>query len=298
MTSRRAMVAVLATLALLPAALAMAGLSYLLFPATRIVVYALAAISLDLILGFGGMVSFGQAACMGVGAYVAGIAAASGMTEALAVLPLAMAAAGLFALVTGAIALRTSGVYFIMITLAFGQMAFFAAGSLAQYGGDDGMTLDARLSVLGWHGLEQRVVFYYAVLLVLAVVVLLLRRVVRARFGRVLRGGMAAPARMQALGFNIYAYRLVAYVAAGAIAGLSGALLAETAEFVSPAYMTWQRSGDLLIMVLLGGAGTLVGPVVGAVAYLALADLLGGITEHWRIVLGPLLVLAVLARRA
>ncbi len=287
--------AILAALALVPAILLPASLDYLLFPATRILVFALAAISLDLILGVGGLVSFGQAAFMGIGAYAIGIAASYGLTEGLLTIPLAMAAAALFALATGAIALRTTGVYFIMITLAFGQMAFFTASSLAPYGGDDGMTLPARTTWLGWPGFDNRTILYYAALLALALALLALTRLARSRFGRVLRGASTAPRRIQSLGYDPYAHRLAAYTIAGALSGLAGALLANATEFVSPAYMAWQRSGDLLIMVILGGAGSLYGAILGTIAYLALADLLAAWTEHWRIILGPLLVLAVLS---
>ena len=289
--------AILGVFAIAPLLFHATQTDFLLFPATRILAYALAAVALDFVLGYGGMVSFGHAAFIGIGAYTLGIAGMNDITDAAITLPLAAASAGAFALVTGAIALRTSGVYFIMITLAFGQMAFFTAGSLAQYGGDDGLTLAGHSTLFGTALLESRLGLYYAALACLAAVLLGLGLVVRSRFGRVLRGCRDAPERMRALGFNPYPYRLLAYTLSGALAGVAGALLAELTQFASPAYMAWPRSGDLLVAVILGGAGSLWGPVLGTLGYLALSDWLADWTDHWRIVLGPLLVLAVLVRR-
>ncbi len=294
--NRRLAALVLVALAALPAVLAATGTSYLLFPATRTVIYAVAAVALDFTLGFGGLVSFGHAAFMGVGAYAVGIAAVNGLTEAAVAYPIAAASGGAFALVTGLVALRTGGVYFIMITLAFGQMAFFTASSLSQYGGDDGLTLPDHSTLFGTGALASPVGLYYVAWVALAAVLLGLGQVVRARFGRVLRGCRDSPERMRALGYDPLPFRLLAYVVSGAITALAGALLAELTQFAAPAYMAWPRSGDLLVAVILGGAGTLGGPVLGTVAYLALSDWLAAWTEHWRIVVGPLLVLAVIAR--
>ena len=288
--------AVLLCLAVLPALLPPFGLGYLMFPATRILVYAVAAVALDWSLGFGGLVSFGQAAFLGLGAYTVGIASLNGWTEAAWTFPAAAGVGAAFALVTGAVALRTTGVYFIMITLAFGQMAFFTASSLSQYGGDDGLTLPDHSTLFGTGVLASRTGVYYVTLGCLAVVLLGLGQAVRSRFGRVLRGCRDAPDRMRALGYDPFAFRLLAYVVSGAITAVAGALLAELTQFAAPAYMAWPRSGDLLVAVILGGAGTLVGPVLGTVAYLALSDWLAAWTDHWRIVVGPLLVLAVIAR--
>ncbi len=290
-------IAILVLFALAPLLFRTTHTEFLLFPATRILAYAIAAVALDFVLGFGGLVSFGHAAFVGIGAYTLGIAAVNDITDIAITLPLAAVTAGAFALVTGAIALRTSGVYFIMITLAFGQMAFFTAGSLAQYGGDDGLTLPGPSTLFGMALLANRLGLYYATLAALAVVLLGLGQVVRSRFGRVLRGCRDAPARMQSLGYSPYPYRLLAYTVSGAVAGVAGALLAELTQFASPATMAWPRSGDLLVAVILGGAGSLWGPVLGTLGYLALSDWLADWTEHWRIVLGPLLVLAVLVRR-
>src|SRR5690606_23832666 len=248
--------------------------------ATRIMIYAIAALSLDLILGYGAMVSFGHAAFVGIGAYAVGIASAHDVWDATLTFPVAVAAAGLFALLTGAISLRTRGVYFIMITLAFGQMAYFTASSLSDYGGDDGLTMWGRSEVLGASPLEDDTVFFYVVLACLAGCLAFARAMVASRFGRVIAGIRESRLRMQAVGFNPYAYQLAAYVIAGMMAGLAGALMANHAEFVSPSYMAWQRSGDLIIMVVLGGMGTLYGAVLGAIAYLTLEEVLSHYTGH------------------
>jgi branched-chain amino acid transport system permease protein len=280
------------------AALPLAGLfirdGYLLSLFTRVMIFAIAALALDLILGYGALVSFGHAAFMGIGAYAIGILSSHGIEDAFAGLAVALLAAGAFALVTGAISLRTKGVYFIMITLAFGQMAFFVAQSLRAYGGDDGLTLATRALVFGQRWLENDRVFYYVVLACLIGVYVLLRAVVVSRFGRVLSGARDNAQRMQAIGFNPYPYQLAAYVMAGMIGGLSGFLLANATEFVSPAFMSWQRSGELIVMVVLGGMGTLHGAVIGAAAFLLLEEWLSGFTEHWKVIFGPFLVLVVL----
>jgi branched-chain amino acid transport system permease protein len=283
------------------AAVPLAGLfirdGYLLSLFTRVMILAIAAIALDLILGFGALVSFGHAAFIGIGAYAMGILASHGQEGILAGLVMALAASALFALVTGAISLRTKGVYFIMITLAFGQMAFYTAASLRAYGGDDGLTVARRSLVFGSRLLENDRVFYYAVLASLVGVYLLCRMIIGSRFGRVLQGAKQNPQRMQAIGFNPYPYQLAAYVIAGMIAGFSGFLLANQTEFVSPAYMSWQRSGELIVMVIMGGIGSLHGAVIGAAAFLLLEEWLSGFTEHWKVIFGPMLVLIVLFMR-
>jgi len=267
---------------------------YLLSLFTRVMIFAIAAIGLDLILGFGALVSFGHAAFIGIGAYAMGILASHGHEGLSTGLIAALSASALFALVTGAISLRTKGVYFIMITLAFGQMAFYTAASLRPYGGDDGLTVARRSLVLGDRLLADDRVYYYFVLACLVGVYLLCRAIVASRFGRVLQGAKQNPQRMQAIGFNPYLYQLAAYVIAGMIGGLSGFLLANLAEFVSPAYMSWQRSGELIVMVILGGMGSLHGAVIGAAAFLLLEEWLSGLTEHWKVIFGPMLVLVVL----
>jgi branched-chain amino acid transport system permease protein len=184
-----------------------------------------------------------------------------------------------------------------MITLAFGQMAYFIAGSLAPYGGDDGLTIRLRSTLFGFAILQNDRSFYYFVLLALLAAYLLFRAIVYSRFGRVFRGARENPTRMSTLGFDVFRFQRVGYVIAGAVGGLSGFLLANATEFVSPAFMSWQRSGELIIMILLGGLGTLHGAIIGAAAYLLIEEALGGITEQWKLIFGPLLVLIVLFAR-
>ncbi|RAI43646.1 branched-chain amino acid ABC transporter permease [Rhodoplanes roseus] len=284
---------VFAALALVPAGAFALSAGYLLDLFTRVMIFAIAALSVDLLIGYAALVTFGQAAFVGIGAYAVGILASHGLTDVVVALPVALLASGLFALVTGFVCLRTKGVYFIMITLAFGQMAFFTASSLAPYGGDDGLTVQERNTVLGLPLFEQPLVFYYVVLVALLVVYLLFRALVASRFGRVLRGAKDNALRMTTLGFQVYRFQLAAYVIAGMAGGLAGFLLANATEFVSPAYMSWQRSGELIIMVLLGGLGTLHGAIVGAAAFLLLEEWLSALTEHWKMIFGPLLVLVV-----
>lgn len=270
---------------------------YILSLLTRVMIFAIAAVSLDLILGFGGLISFGHAAFLGIGAYAAGILASHGINDALVHLLAAVGVSALFALVTGAVSLRTKGVYFIMITLAFGQMLFFVATSLSPYGGDDGMTLPSRSLVFGANSLASGRTFYYVVFCWLLATYLLCRVLVASRFGRVLRGSRENAVRMQAVGFNPLPFQLTAYVIAGMLCGVAGVLLANHAEFVSPAYVTWQRSGDLIFMVVLGGLGSVHGAVMGAAAFLLLEELLSEVTEHWRMLFGPLLILVVVFAR-
>jgi branched-chain amino acid transport system permease protein len=275
-------------LALLPAATG--GEIYLLDRFIRIMVFAIAAIGLDLIVGYGALISFGHAAFVGLGAYAVGILAAHGINEAAFALPVALAASTLFAFLTGIVSLRTKGVYFIMITLAFGQMAFFTASSLAPYGGDDGLTIHMRDTVFGYPLLENPRAFYYFAFGCLLACYLFCRALVASRFGRVFRGARENPARVASIGFDPYRFQLVAYVASGALGGLAGFLLANVTDFVSPAYMSWQRSGDLLIMVIFGGMGRLYGAIIGALVYLVAEENLSQYTEHWRLLFGPLLV--------
>jgi branched-chain amino acid transport system permease protein len=284
-------------LALMPAFASLGAETYLLNLITRVMIFAIAALALDLIVGYGALVSFGHAAFIGLGAYTVGILAFHGMSDILLSLPLAIAVSGLFAIATGFVCLRTRGVYFIMITLAFGQMAFFTASSLAPYGGDDGLTIHARDTLLGLQILRSDRTLYYIAFLCLLGSFFLCRAIVLSRFGRVLRGARENPTRMAAIGFEIFRYQLIAYGISGAIAGLSGFLLANAAEFVSPAYMSWQRSGELIIMVLFGGMGTLYGAIIGAAAFLLSEEWLSGLTEHWKVIFGPLLVIVVVFAR-
>jgi branched-chain amino acid transport system permease protein len=281
--------------------------------ATRILIFGLAALSLDLILGYGGLVSFGHAAFMGVGGYTVGIlfhhsAMATpilglpGTQSAFVVWPLGMLLAGLFALAIGAICLRTRGVFFIMITLAFAQMLFYLFVSLRPYGGEDGIPLWGRSTFGGLLDLEDNLTLYYVCLGILALAIGAALKLVRSPFFQVIRGAKDNEQRMIALGYPVYRYQLVAFVISGMLAGLAGILLANASGFVGPAYLAWTRSGELIVMVVLGGMGTVIGPVIGAAALLLLEEFIpelldllrAGWGEHWRIVLGPLLLGVVL----
>ena len=284
-------------LAVIPLVALVTGGGYLVSLGARVMIFAVAAVALDLLLGYGGLISFGHAAFIGLGAYAVGILAAHGITDALIALPAALAISALYAFLTGIVCLRTTGVYFIMITLAFGQMAFFTATSLAPYGGDDGLTIAARNTFAGFALIKNERAFYYVVFACLAGSYVFCRALVASRFGRVLRGAKENPVRMATIGFNVYRFQLAAYVIAGALAGLSGFLLANATEFVSPAYMSWQRSGELIVMVLLGGLGSLNGAILGTAAYLLTEEWLAGFTENWKVIFGPVLVLVVLFAR-
>lgn len=289
--------AVFIALALVPLAAKLGPEAYVLTLVTRVIIFAIAAVSLDLIVGYGALVSFGHAAFVGLGAYSVGILASHGIGDALVALPLAIAVSALFALATGVVCLRTRGVYFIMITLAFSQMAFFTASSLSPYGGDDGLTIHARGTLAGFSWMKSDGALYYVALTFLLIAFLLCRALIASRFGRVLRGGRQNPARMAALGYEVFRYQLVAYAISGALAGVSGFLLANATNFVSPAYMSWQRSGELIIMVVLGGLGTLYGAIIGAAAFILSEEWLAGFTEHWKMIFGPLLILVVVFAR-
>jgi branched-chain amino acid transport system permease protein len=270
---------------------------YLLSLFERLMIFAIAALSLDLLIGYGGLISFGHAAFVGLGAYAVGILSAHGMHDAIIALPVALLSSALFAYVTGVVCLRTKGVYFIMITLAFGQMVFFTASSLAPYGGDDGLTIAARNTLGGFALFRSEGSLYYLIWGCLLGAYCFCRMLVGSRFGRVFRGAKENALRMETIGFNVYRFQLAAYVIAGMMAGLSGFLLANATEFVSPAYMSWQRSGDLIIMVILGGLGSLHGAIIGAGAYLLLEEWLSAFTEDWKVIFGPFLVLVVLFAR-
>jgi branched-chain amino acid transport system permease protein len=271
--------------------------AYVLGLVSRVMIFAIAALSLDLLIGYGALISFGHAAFIGLGAYAVGILGAHGIHDALISLPAALAVSALFALATGIVCLRTKGVYFIMITLAFGQMVFFIATSLAPYGGDDGLTIRVRSTLAGLPVISSDRSLYYVCLACLIGVYLLCRALVASRFGRVYRGARENAQRLGTIGFEVYRFQLVMYVIAGMMAGLAGFLLGNATDFVSPAFMSWQRSGDLLIMVILGGIGTLNGAIIGAAAFLLTEEWLSGLTEHWKVIFGPLLVLvAVFAR--
>ncbi|TBW36995.1 branched-chain amino acid ABC transporter permease [Siculibacillus lacustris] len=273
------------------------GWNFAVTLATRAAILALAALSLSFVIGQGGMVSFGHAAPFGIGAYAVLIAGEYGIREVSLLLPLAFLAAAAFAVPTGALALRTRGVYFIMITLAFAQMAYFVFAALSAFGGDDGMGLAGRATFAGARFLRSDGNLAWLSVGLLAAAAWVLHRVVAARFGFVLRAARDDEARVSALGFSVYRTRLVAYALGAGIAGLAGALLAEQTAFVSPALMNWHRSGELIVMVVLGGSGRLAGAVLGAIAVVLVEEFLGGVTEYWKLGLG-LLILAVVMSRA
>ncbi len=299
-TGTLAAIAILAVLALVPVVASLTGQTFYVFLFSKMMILALAAVSLNLILGYGNMPSFGHAGFLGVGAYTVGItsvhaAQAQGgwLASGLVQFPLAMAAAAAAALVIGAVSLRTRGVYFIMITLAFGQMLFSLGVALEPYGGDDGLNLP-QYTTLGPAELSSGPALYYLVFALLVAALTASRLLIRSPFGAILRGAKSNESRLEALGVPVFRYRLAAFVLAGAVCGLAGALLANQGGYVSPAMAAWTRSAELVVMVLVGGAGTLFGPLFGALAVVGLEEVLSEFTEHWRIVFGPLLVSLVL----
>lgn len=276
--------------------------------ATRIIILAIAAASLNLALGYCGLVSFGHAAWYGIGGYVVGIlynhyvsgdplfGLPLGTDQMLVTLPVAILVSGLFAAVFGALSLRTSGVQFIMITLAFAQMIFFFFVALKAYGGDDGLIVRRRNS-LPLIDTRDGATFYWVCLVIAIAWFALLRRIVASRFGAVLAGVRQSERRMAAIGISTYRYKLAVFVISGMGAGLAGALMANHARFVSPDMLHWTQSGEFMIMVILGGAGTLLGPAAGAAVLILLESQLAAFTEHWQVILGPLLVLMILFTR-
>ena len=288
---------VIAGLVLLPVYSALTGKVFILTMFTRIIILALAAASLNLIMGYGGMTSFGHAAYLGIGGYAVGILAFEGIGSGFLQFPVALAASAIYALVIGALSLRTRGVYFIMITLAFAQMAYYVTSGLSRYGGDDGLTIYKRSTFGGLIDLSNRVQFYYLCLGCLFGGIYLIWRIINSRFGMVVQGVRSNEQRMQAIGFHANRYRLVCFVISGTICGLAGALLANNTDFVSPAGMYWTRSGELMVMVVFGGMGSVFGPLFGAIALLVLEEGLSRVTEYWPIILGPLLLLIVLFAR-
>ena len=306
-------VALLAMLVLLPVYSSVTGNTFMVTLFTRIIILAIAAVSLNLIMGFGGMVSFGHAAYLGIGGYVVGILAKEGISSGFIQWPLALVISGLFALGVGALSLRTRGVYFIMITLAFAQMVYYVANGLDRYGGDDGLTIQRRSDFGGLINLSNRTVFYYLCLALLLATVYLVWRLINSRFGLVIQGARSNERRMRAIGFPTFRYKLTCFVIAGVLCGLAGVLLANHTNFISPALMHWTRSGDLIVMAVLGGMGTVIGPVIGAVALLVLEETLphmigfvsrvvtgqevAAAKEYWQLILGPMLLLIVIYAR-
>jgi branched-chain amino acid transport system permease protein len=268
--------------------------------AIRIMVLATAALGLNLILGFGGMVSFGHAAWIGIGAYCVVIAQANGIENGWIHLLIALAASGLLGVVIGFLSLRTSGLFFIMITLAFAQMMFFFFVGLETFGGDDGVVIDR--AEFPPFDIYDGVTLYYLTWAVLLFNAVLLMLLTRSRFGIVLQAIKDNPARVEAMGLSPLRFRLLGFVISALIGAMAGVMFANWQEFVSPDVMHWSRSGELLIIIILGGMTRLSGPLVGAIAFLLLEETLPEImhaiapslSENWMIIFGPLLLVVVL----
>jgi branched-chain amino acid transport system permease protein len=299
-------VGVLLVIALPPVVLAV-GQPFYIDLVRRIMILAIAAVSLNLILGYGGLVSFGHAAYLGIGAYSVGILAFYGVTNGWLQWAVAIAASSVAALAIGAVSLRTSGIYFIMITLAFTQMLYYLGISLEEFGGDDGMRLKVKSQFGGLIDLANPVAFYYLSLALMLLAVIVTYRIVNSRFGLALRAAKSNEARSRAIGFSPYPYRLVAFVIAGAMCGLAGALYANHTSYIVPGFMSWQQSGDLMFMVILGGMASTAGPVLGAFALLLTEEWLRVLLDwvapwfgkrdwgqYWPVVMGPLLILSVI----
>jgi branched-chain amino acid transport system permease protein len=283
-------IGLLVVLALVPVYSAFSGDPFVMTLFTRVLILAMAALSLNLIMGFGGMVSFGHAAYLGIGGYAVGILAKEGVGSGFVQWPVAIAASALYALVIGALCLRTRGVYFIMITLAFAQMIYYVAIGLDRYGGDDGLTIYHDSQFGGFIDLSNRTLFYYLCFALLLTSTYLVWRIVNSRFGLVIRGARSNERRMRAIGFPTFRYKLTCFVIAGAMCGLAGALLANHTNYISPAMMHWTRSGDLMVMVVLGGMNAMFGPLIGAMTFLLLEEALSHITDYPNLVIGPLLL--------
>jgi branched-chain amino acid transport system permease protein len=314
LTPRNVVVTVLLLLlAAVPVYAAWAGNAFLVTLFTRIVILGMAATTLNLILGYGGMVSFGHAVYLGIGGYAVGILAYEGVLSGFVQWPVAILVSALFALIVGALSLRTCGVYFIMITLAFAQLVYYFGVGLDRYGADDGLSIRQRSQFDGLLDLTNRTQFYYLCFVLLLATIYLTWRLVNSRFGMVIQGARSNDRRMRAIGFPTFRYRLTAFVIAGATCGLAGALLANHTGFISPATMHWTRSGDLIVMVVLGGMASSFGPLIGALVLLSLEEalpiviravaspLFGDVAvrmaEYWQIVLGPMFLLVVLFAR-
>jgi branched-chain amino acid transport system permease protein len=277
----------------LPLLLQALGEEYYIGFAARLAIFALAATSLNFIVGYGGMVAFGQAAFFGIGAYVVALLMNAGIVSAWIAWPLAVAIAALAALAIGAISLRTRGVYFIMITLAFAQMIYYTVVSMQVTGGDDGLPLDQR-STLAPLDLADDATLYWVALALLAASIYALKRLAASRYGHALAGLRQNPTRMEALGYPVQKLKLACFVIGAAVAGLAGALLANQNGLASPAQLYWTQSGILLVMVILGGVGHRHGGVLGAIVLLGLEEALGRFTEHSHLYVGLALLAVVL----
>jgi branched-chain amino acid transport system permease protein len=287
-------VAVVLLLALVPLYAALTGNAFAMTLFARIMILALAALSLNLIMGYGGMVSFGHAAYLGIGGYAVGILAKEGIPSGFVQWPVAIGASALYALVVGALSLRTRGVYFIMITLAFAQMIYYVAIGLERYGGDDGLTIYRNSQFGGLIDIGNKTVFYYLCFALLMAGIYMVWRIVNSRFGLVIQGTRSNERRMRAIGFPTFRYKLACFVIAGAMCGLAGALLANHTNYISPAMMGWTRSGDLIVMAVLGGMRAPFGPLIGAMTFLVLEELLTRATDYPNLIIGPLLLIVAI----
>jgi branched-chain amino acid transport system permease protein len=284
-------IVLLLILVLVPVYAALTGDTFVMTLFTRVLILAIAALSLNLIMGYGGMVSFGHAAYLGIGGYAVGILSKEGIDSGFVQWPVAIGASALYALVVGALSLRTRGVYFIMITLAFAQMIYYVAIGLDRYGGDDGLTIYRNSQFGGLVDLGNKTFFYYLCFALLLADVYAVWRIVNSRFGLVIQGARSNERRMRAIGFPTFRYKLVCFVIAGAMCGLAGALLANHTNYISPAMMEWTRSGDLIVMAVLGGMRAAFGPLIGAMTFLLLEDWLSRVTDYPNLIIGPLLLI-------
>ncbi|MFT7675514.1 MAG: branched-chain amino acid transport system permease protein [Gammaproteobacteria bacterium] len=284
----------LVILALAPFILEAINQPFYLDVLSRGLIFAIAVISLNLILGFGGMVSLGHAAYIGIGAYCVGIPSYYDYYNGWLHLALALSVSGIFALITGAISLRTKGVYFIMITMAFSQMVYFAFVSMEEYGADDGLVIYSRSEFPEWMGMESSIQLYYWIFTILLLSIFFTWRLILARFGRVIVGSKFNEDRMKALGFDTYRYRLVCYVISAMLCSLAGVLMGNFSGFISPDIISWSRSGELIFMVIIGGAGTFFGPLIGTLTYMILEEVLSSFTIYWHLIFGVMLVALVM----
>lgn len=271
---------------------AVTGDGYALTMFGRVLVFAIAAVGLNFALGYAGMVSLGHAMYLGLGAYTMAILSRHGIQSGVVHLLAVGVVTALIAIPVGFISLRTQGIAFIMITLAFAQMLYFIFVGLKQYGGDEGMSIE-QLSGFGMLT-ANKTALYLSMMAALGLALVVFRRVINSRFGLVLRATRFNERRVRAVGTAPLGYRLVGYVLSAELCGLAGYFLANLTGFASPAYMAWTLSGELIVMVLLGGAGTLVGPVIGAGVFLMLEEGLKALTQHWMIIMGPIIILIVL----
>lgn len=286
--------ALIALLAVGPVLIALTDQPFYMDITSRIMILAMAAVGLNLIVGYGGMVSFGHAAYLGIGAYSVGIPAFYGVYNGFAHLGLAIGVSAVFALITGAISLRTRGIYFIMITLAFAQMMYYTFLSMEEYGGDDGLVIDTRSRFPELLNLESSVVLYYLIFALLVISIVVSYRLIGSRFGRVIQGCKHNEKRMQSLGFETFRYRLTCFVISGVICGIAGFFLGNFTGFISPEMMSWNHSAELLLILIFGGLGTMLGPVIGTFIFVLLEQWLSSLTVYWHFIFGALLVAVVM----